>query len=195
MSGLKWLIYCRRISPLIIPRQTFTDRRGLAHSLCNNCKEQLKVIHKFNRIANYYFSTFIVLNAQQLPNVKTSDGKIYRKWTYNFQRSIQLSQFISSSSVINIFFFSYDKRGQLSRNPKSWSDKIIENRTYFLPLTEPSTLSIDKINEADEGEYRCRIDYLKSPTKNLRVRLNVIGKCNFDELVKTFFKPNINLIT
>lgn len=119
-----------------------------------------------------------------------------------FSKIKQLSQLISSSKLsllvphqqncsyptylitYQCIFFSYDKRGQLSRNPKSWSDKIIENRTYFLPLTEPSTLSIDKINEADEGEYRCRIDYLKSPTKNLRVRLNVIGKCNFEELVK-----------
>lgn len=43
-------------------------------------------------------------------------------------------------------------------------------------MTEPSTLSIDNIKEKDEGEYRCRIDYLRSPTKNSRVKLTVIGE-------------------
>lgn len=37
-------------------------------------------------------------------------------------------------------------------------------------------MKIDNISEKDEGEYRCRIDYLRSPTKNLRVKLTVIGK-------------------
>uniref|UniRef100_A0A6P7FGY0 Uncharacterized protein LOC114330060 n=1 Tax=Diabrotica virgifera virgifera TaxID=50390 RepID=A0A6P7FGY0_DIAVI len=41
-------------------------------------------------------------------------------------------------------------------------------------MTEPSTLSIDNIVEKDEGEYRCRIDYLRSPTKNSRVTLTVV---------------------
>jgi hypothetical protein len=43
-------------------------------------------------------------------------------------------------------------------------------------MTDPATLNIDNISEKDEGEYRCRIDYLRSPTKNLRVKLAVIGE-------------------
>lgn len=52
-------------------------------------------------------------------------------------------------------------------------------------MTEPSTLKIDGITEKDEGEYRCRIDYLRSPTKNLRVKLTVVGKsvCDTDGIV------------
>ncbi|CAH1104103.1 unnamed protein product [Psylliodes chrysocephalus] len=41
-------------------------------------------------------------------------------------------------------------------------------------MTEPSTLSVDNVGEKDEGEYRCRIDYLKSPTRNSRVTMQVV---------------------
>lgn len=57
-----------------------------------------------------------------------------------------------------------------------WHDEYLNERAYFRFNTEPSQLSIDDITDADEGEYRCRIDYLRSPTKNIRVKLSVIGK-------------------
>lgn len=71
--------------------------------------------------------------------------------------------------------YSYDTRGPHSTLPKHWQEKTLETRAFFRTMTEPSTLSIDNIREKDEGEYRCRIDYLRSPTKNLRVKLTVIG--------------------
>lgn len=37
-------------------------------------------------------------------------------------------------------------------------------------------LRLKKIQIADEGEYRCRIDYFKSPTQDYLVNLTVIGK-------------------
>lgn len=43
-------------------------------------------------------------------------------------------------------------------------------------MTEPATLNIDNVSEKDEGEYQCRIDYLRSPTKYLRIKLIVVGK-------------------
>lgn len=72
--------------------------------------------------------------------------------------------------------YSYDTRGPHSTLPKHWQEKTLESRAFFRTMTEPSTLSIDNIKEKDEGEYRCRIDYTRSPTKNLRVKLTVIGK-------------------
>lgn len=56
-------------------------------------------------------------------------------------------------------------------------EDTLESRAHFRTLTEPSTLSIDNVSEKDEGEYRCRIDYLRSPTKNFRVKMTVIGEC------------------
>ncbi|XP_044729168.1 nephrin-like [Chrysoperla carnea] len=69
----------------------------------------------------------------------------------------------------------YDTRGRQSEHAKHWRDgEILDERAYFRTITEPATLSIDNISERDEGDYRCRIDYLKSPTKNSLVRLTVI---------------------
>ncbi|KAF5301892.1 hypothetical protein FQA39_LY10547 [Lamprigera yunnana] len=70
--------------------------------------------------------------------------------------------------------YSYDTRGSHSSLAKHWKDGNIETRAFFNTIREPSALSIDNVNEKDEGEYRCRIDYLRSPTKNLRVKLTVI---------------------
>lgn len=89
-------------------------------------------------------------------------------------------------NLINNFIFSYDTRGSHSTHAKHWKDGNIEERAFFNTIREPSALSIDNISEKDEGEYRCRIDYQKSPTKNLRVRLSVIGKW-FKIFLKFFF--------
>lgn len=58
----------------------------------------------------------------------------------------------------------------------------MEERAFFRTMTEPSTLKIDNISEKDEGEYRCRIDYLRSPTKNLRVKLTIVGEWGEDRV-------------
>ncbi|KRT85297.1 Immunoglobulin, partial [Oryctes borbonicus] len=70
--------------------------------------------------------------------------------------------------------YSYDTRGPHSVTAKHWQDGNLDTRAFFRIMTEPSILSIDNITEKDEGEYRCRIDYSRSPTKNLRVKLTVI---------------------
>ncbi|XP_063831580.1 nephrin-like [Ostrinia nubilalis] len=50
-------------------------------------------------------------------------------------------------------------------------------RTHFvLNESDPSSahLSVEKVAHHDEGMYRCRIDYVDSPTRNYRVNLTVI---------------------
>ncbi|XP_017787321.1 PREDICTED: synaptogenesis protein syg-2 isoform X2 [Nicrophorus vespilloides] len=69
--------------------------------------------------------------------------------------------------------YSYDTRTS-NNNAHRWQDVSLENRAFFRTMTEPSTLSIENIAENEEGEYRCRIDFMKSPTKNLKVILAVI---------------------
>ncbi|KAJ9582215.1 hypothetical protein L9F63_003454, partial [Diploptera punctata] len=73
--------------------------------------------------------------------------------------------------------YTYDLRGKHSETASHWKDKeILDERGYFRTITEPATLSLDNVDERDEGEYRCRVDFKQAPTRNSRVRLTVISK-------------------
>lgn len=72
--------------------------------------------------------------------------------------------------------FSYDLR-QNSKAATHWQEEqyFKNNRAYFQTTTEPAVLNIYVIREQDEGEYRCRVDFTTSPTRNTRIHLTVIG--------------------
>ena len=40
----------------------------------------------------------------------------------------------------------------------------------------PAGLEIEGAGEADEGDYRCRVDLQASRTRNTRYRLHVVGE-------------------
>ncbi|CAK9807333.1 Protein turtle homolog A [Anthophora plagiata] len=71
--------------------------------------------------------------------------------------------------------YSYDMRGKHSEKASHWNDKDhLNDRAFFRTIVEPATLNINYIEERDEGEYRCRVDFAKSPTRNSRIHLTVI---------------------
>ncbi|XP_011151736.1 synaptogenesis protein syg-2 isoform X2 [Harpegnathos saltator] len=71
--------------------------------------------------------------------------------------------------------YSYDMRGKHSEKASHWMDKeYLNDRAFFRTATEPATLNINHVQEKDEGEYRCRVDFTKSPTRNSRIHLTVI---------------------
>lgn len=72
--------------------------------------------------------------------------------------------------------FSYDLRGKNAGKPNHWKDDILGERAYFRTASEPATLSIEGIRVSDEADYRCRVDFRKSPTRNYKVKLSVIGE-------------------
>jgi len=53
---------------------------------------------------------------------------------------------------------------------------VLDERGYFLTVTDPATLSLNSVDERDEGEYRCRVDFRLSPTRNSKVHLTVISE-------------------
>ncbi|OAD57736.1 hypothetical protein WN48_01529 [Eufriesea mexicana] len=71
--------------------------------------------------------------------------------------------------------YSYDMRGKHAEKASHWNDKDhLNDRAFFRTVKEPATLNINHIEERDEGEYRCRVDFAKSPTRNARIHLTVI---------------------
>lgn len=73
--------------------------------------------------------------------------------------------------------FSFDVRSKTFGQAKLWSSPtMFGSRAYFSTAYHPAQLKVDNIRLADEGIYRCRVDFRNSPTRNLKINLTVIGK-------------------
>lgn len=75
------------------------------------------------------------------------------------------------------FCFSFDVRGRQFGQAKLWSSPtVFGSRAFFSTANSPAQLKVDNIQLADEGMYRCRVDFRNSPTRNLKINLTVIGE-------------------
>ncbi|XP_069160721.1 muscle M-line assembly protein unc-89 isoform X2 [Procambarus clarkii] len=71
--------------------------------------------------------------------------------------------------------YSIDGRsGPIKRAPH-WSDEqTLGTRAYFDMGREPPGLVLQPVEANDDAEYRCRVDFRSSPTRNVRIQLEVI---------------------
>lgn len=59
-----------------------------------------------------------------------------------------------------------------------WADgDDLGRRTYFqVGDGHRSKLKITKVKYKDQGLFRCRVDFVDSPTRNFRANLTLVGK-------------------
>ncbi|XP_066943140.1 contactin-4-like [Macrobrachium rosenbergii] len=71
--------------------------------------------------------------------------------------------------------YSIDGRNGPVRQAHHWSDEnTLGKRAYFDLSANPSGLVINPVRSSDHDMYRCRTDFRSSPTKNVRVQLQII---------------------
>ena len=85
-----------------------------------------------------------------------------------------------------LFLVSFDARGSTIENGKHWSDEhLLGRRAYFRLHNEHSRggasspgahLELFPVQDRDEAIYRCRVDFLLSPTKNTIANFTVISE-------------------
>lgn len=94
------------------------------------------------------------------------------KYRIHSKGSINLSLFL-------FYAYSLDARG----GPLSIATHLaitddLGSRSYFLTDGESSKarLRIHNVQPKDEGIFRCRVDFMNSPTRNFRVNLTLVGQ-------------------
>ncbi|CAG9837582.1 unnamed protein product [Diabrotica balteata] len=88
----------------------------------------------------------------------------------------------------------FDVRARQFNQAKLWSSpEMFGPRAFFRAATDPAALVIDNIKLADEGVYRCRVDFKNSPTRNSKVNFTVIELQHrvTSQSALTFFGPSL----
>lgn len=94
---------------------------------------------------------------------------MYRIEIISFQLTIKF--------FIFFYLFRFDARGKPLQQATHWADEnVLGNKAHFYYDTNPPALRIRDIKRNDAGLYRCRVDFQKSPTRNWRINLTVLGK-------------------
>lgn len=71
--------------------------------------------------------------------------------------------------------YSYDARDSKAVDGGSHHGINLDGKYYFNTSSlNPATFTIGQLALNDEGTYRCRVDFNRSPTKNTKVQLSVI---------------------
>lgn len=69
------------------------------------------------------------------------------------------------------------KGGRLDQSSHWSSPMHLEKRARF-EMIGGGSLVIDPVQAGDQSDYHCRVEFRDSPTRNSRVRLQIVGECN-----------------
>ncbi|KAH8354979.1 hypothetical protein KR093_003272, partial [Drosophila rubida] len=73
--------------------------------------------------------------------------------------------------------YTFDARGRPLHQAIPWADENVFNKkAHFYYDTNPPALRIKNIQTSDAGLYKCRVDFHKSPTRNWRINVTVLGE-------------------
>ncbi|XP_070393675.1 neural cell adhesion molecule 2-like isoform X2 [Dermacentor albipictus] len=89
--------------------------------------------------------------------------------------SVTLVLWYKDESLAPIFTLD-SRRAHVDQARQSLSGPGLEQRAHFNMANQPAFLQIDPVEEADAGEYRCRVDFRRGRSINTVIHLNVIGK-------------------
>lgn len=76
-----------------------------------------------------------------------------------------------------VSFYSLDARNGSLINAIHWAvSDDLGKRTYFqVGDGHRAKLKVTKVTLKDQGVFRCRVDFVDSPTRNFRVNLTLVG--------------------
>ncbi|XP_050034870.1 neural cell adhesion molecule 2-like [Dermacentor andersoni] len=87
--------------------------------------------------------------------------------------SVTLVLWYKDESLAPIFTLD-SRRAHVDQARQSLSGPGLEQRAHFNMANQPAFLQIDPVEEADAGEYRCRVDFRRGRSINTVIHLNVI---------------------
>lgn len=74
--------------------------------------------------------------------------------------------------------YSFDARDTslLDTGSHHEGNSSLTGRSHFNTTQRETAFVISNTKGSDNGLYRCRVDFLKSPTRNIKIQLSVIGE-------------------
>lgn len=89
--------------------------------------------------------------------------------------------------------YSLDSRSVNLEEARHWAEVALEGRAYMKLGKTQRGLLLEEVELEDEGEYRCRVDFLESPTRNLRIKLEVVVPPR-SLMITSDYAPNTKVI-
>jgi neural cell adhesion molecule len=93
-----------------------------------------------------------------------------------FEDKVSLVIWYKEGQTTPIYSFDLRDSHLLDSGSHHEGNGSLNGRSHFNTTVSPAVFIISHTKSYDNGLYRCRVDFLKSPTRNIKIQLSVIGK-------------------